>query len=367
MQEQDILLRLSRKDKKEDSCDFREETILEEKRFALLIDAENTSAKYIGTILDELKKCGIVTYRRMYGDFSKPVLAEWNKKALEYAIVPIMQPRYSAAKNAADIMLVIDSMDILYENTVYGFCIVSADSDFTRLASRLREAGKYVIGMGNSRASKSFISACNEYKFLDKISEEDIEKDVEKDKIIENETNNTNKNNNIDSELKQIESDDSSKEKSSVTPLHKIKTEINNIIQLNDNNGSSTNLGSLKSTLQRKYSDFDERNYGYNSMKKFIQEATKFKIVQSRSVVTVSRGNDNSTQIKDLEAEVRDYIKKLACENHEIELGRLGRVLIEKYPDFKHKEYGYSRLSAYVKSIEGLSVNSKNRVTICEK
>ncbi len=333
---------------------------MDEKKFALLIDAENTSAKYIGTILDELKKCGIVTYRRMYGDFSKPMLAEWNKKALEYAIVPIMQPRYSTAKNAADIMLVIDSMDILYADTVYGFCIVSADSDFTRLANRLREAGKYVIGMGNSKASKTFINACNEYKFLDKISEEDIEKDFEKDKIIEDESDNTNKN--IDSEVKQIESEDLSKEKSSVTPLHKIKTEINNIIQLNDNNGSSTNLGSLKSTLQRKYSDFDERNYGYNSMKKFIQEATKFTIVQSGSVVTVTRGNDNNMQNIDLEDEVRNYIKKLS-ENQKIQLGRLGQKLIEKYPGFKYKECGYSRLSAYVKSIDGIVINSKNQVT----
>ena len=348
---------------------------MEEKRFALLIDAENTSAKYIGTILDELKKCGIVTYQRMYGDFSKQQMAEWNKKTLEYAIVPVMQPRYSTSKNAADIMLVIDSMDILYGNTVDGFCIVSADSDFTRLASRLREAGKYVIGMGNSRASKSFITACNEYKFLDKIAEEEIEKDVEKDHKKELEIDTGNKQNmeqkssNLDSVLKQAElvseSDDTLKEKSSITPLNKIKSEINNIIQVNDNSGLCTHLSSLKSTLQKKYSDFDERNYGYNSMKKFIQEATKFKVKQNNTTVIVVRDNDHNEEIKDMNQIVEEYIRQLA--NKGIELGALGNRIKENYPSFKYKDLGYSRLSAYVKSIEGLNVSSKNKVTLTGK
>src|SRR5574344_2053907 len=119
-----------------------------EKKMALLIDAENTSAKYIDVILNELKEYGIITYQRMYGDFSRPEIAEWNKKALEYAIVPIQQPRYSSAKNAADIMLVIDAMDVLYTANVDGSCIVTSDSDFTRLVNRLRENGMFIIGMG---------------------------------------------------------------------------------------------------------------------------------------------------------------------------------------------------------------------------
>ena len=142
-------------------------------RIAVLIDAENTSVKYIEVVLKELKQYGDISVQRMYGDFSNPVMSEWSKKGLEYAIVPIHQARYTASKNASDIMLVIDAMDILFQGSADIFCIVSSDSDFTRLASRLREGGRKVIGMGKSDASKSFITACNEYKFLDKISEEE--------------------------------------------------------------------------------------------------------------------------------------------------------------------------------------------------
>ena len=141
-------------------------------KIALLIDAENTSVKYIDIALKELKQYGDITVQRMYGDFSTDAMSEWSKKGLQYAIVPIHQARYTytASKNASDIMLVIDAMDILFQDNADIFCIISDDSDFTRLASRLREGGKRVIGMGKSKASKTFITACNEYKFLDKIS-----------------------------------------------------------------------------------------------------------------------------------------------------------------------------------------------------
>ena len=121
---------------------------MEEKRLALLIDAENASSKYIDAIISELKKYGVITYQRMYGDFTSSNLSDWHKKALKYAIVPIQQPRYSSGKNASDIMLVIDAMDILYQDKTDGFCIVTSDSDFTRLVNRLREEGMFVIGMG---------------------------------------------------------------------------------------------------------------------------------------------------------------------------------------------------------------------------
>ena len=123
-------------------------------RIAVLIDAENTSVKYIEVVLKELKQYGDISVQRMYGDFSNPVMSEWSKKGLEYAIVPIHQARYTASKNASDIMLVIDAMDILFQGSADIFCIVSSDSDFTRLASRLRAGGRRVgsdAGMANPR------------------------------------------------------------------------------------------------------------------------------------------------------------------------------------------------------------------------
>lgn len=328
---------------------------MEEKKFALLIDAENTSAKYIDTIINELKEYGTITYQRMYGDFTKSVLHDWNKKGLEYAVVPIQQPRYSTGKNAADIMLVIDAMDILYQNNVDGFCLVSSDSDFTRLANRLRESGMMVIGMGDSKASKTFIKVCNEYKYLDKIAEESLEREIEEERIAGEGIAD------IEEDLKEADCIKGLVEKNnSITPLKRVKNEINNIIQINENNGVPTHLGSLKSTLQRRYNDFDERNYGYNSMKKFVQEATRFKIVQNGSATLVVRENDKNRE--DICEAVENYIKRLAATESGIELGRLGQKMKEKYADFKYKDLGYSRLSSYVSSIPGIVVGKDSVV-----
>ena len=120
---------------------------MEDKRYAVLIDSENISARYITAILDEMTKYGIVTYKRIYGDWTNNQASKWRKELLENSITPIQQFSNTAGKNATDSALIIDAMDILYTANVQGFCIVSSDSDFTKLASRLRESGMEVIGM----------------------------------------------------------------------------------------------------------------------------------------------------------------------------------------------------------------------------
>lgn len=120
----------------------------EERKLALLIDSDNVSSKYLNGIFDELSQYGIVTYRRIYGDFTNPANARWSTKLLEKSIIPIQQFSNTTGKNATDSALIIDAMDLLYNSNVDGFCIVSSDSDFTSLASRLRESGKIVIWMG---------------------------------------------------------------------------------------------------------------------------------------------------------------------------------------------------------------------------
>ena len=134
-----------------------------DKRFAVLIDADNVSEKYIKGILDEISNDGILTYKRIYGDWTKPALSSWKSVLLEYSITPIQQYGYTTGKNATDSAMIIDAMDILYSNNVEGYCIVSSDSDFTRLASRLRESGMTVVGMGERKTPKAFISACNRF------------------------------------------------------------------------------------------------------------------------------------------------------------------------------------------------------------
>ena len=132
-----------------------------EKRFALLIDADNVSAKYIKPITDELSKYGTVTYKRIYGDWTLTLHAKWKDALLENSITPIQQFGYTQGKNATDSAMIIDAMDILYTRSVEGFCIVSSDSDFTRLASRIRESGLTVIGMGEKKTPTPFRKACD--------------------------------------------------------------------------------------------------------------------------------------------------------------------------------------------------------------
>lgn len=138
-----------------------------EKRFALLIDADNVSAKYIKPIIDELSNYGTVTIKRIYGDWTLSLHAKWKDALLENSLTPIQQFGYTQGKNATDSAMIIDAMDILYSGHVDGFAIVSSDSDFTRLAARLRESGMQVIGMGEQKTPEPFISACNQFKYLD--------------------------------------------------------------------------------------------------------------------------------------------------------------------------------------------------------
>ena len=132
----------------------------EEKRYALLIDSDNISSKYIDVIFDELSNIGLITVRRIYGDWTRNVNG-WNRDVmLKYSIVPIQQYAYTTGKNATDSAMIIDAMDLLYTGNIEGFCLVSSDSDFTRLATRLRESGKIVIGMGENKTPEAFVNSC---------------------------------------------------------------------------------------------------------------------------------------------------------------------------------------------------------------
>ena len=143
---------------------------MEDKRFALLIVSDNVSSEYVQKILDELTKYGIVTIKRIYGDWTKSNSNKWKNVLLCNSIQPMQQFAYTNGKNATDSFMIIDAMDILYSNNVEGFCLVTSDSDFTRLASRLREAGKNVIGMGETKTPDAFVSACDRFIYLNNIS-----------------------------------------------------------------------------------------------------------------------------------------------------------------------------------------------------
>lgn len=152
-----------------------------EDRFALLIDADNVSAKYIKPILDELSKYGNVTYKRIYGDWTKSNSASWKEELLQNSITPIQQFSYTQGKNSTDSAMIIDAMDMLYTSELEGFCLVSSDSDFTKLASRLRESGKMVIGMGEDKTPLPFRKACDIFTVLEVLLEDNT---IEKESLI---------------------------------------------------------------------------------------------------------------------------------------------------------------------------------------
>jgi uncharacterized LabA/DUF88 family protein len=137
-----------------------------ELKLAVLIDADNIPYSNVKGMLEEIAKYGTPTFKRIYGDWTKPTLSGWKKVLLDNAITPIQQYSYTTGKNSSDSALIIDAMDILYTGGVDGFCIVSSDSDFTRLATRLREAGMKVFGIGEKKTPSSFIASCNKFIYI---------------------------------------------------------------------------------------------------------------------------------------------------------------------------------------------------------
>ncbi|GAB1420525.1 NYN domain-containing protein [Anaerolineales bacterium] len=140
-----------------------------ERQIAMLIDGDNTPYSYIKDILEEASRYGEVTIRRAYGDWTTPNLAKWRPAMLTHAIQPIQQWRYTTGKNATDSALIIDAMDILYSDTVQGFCVVSSDSDYTRLCTRIRESGLFVMGIGRRQTPEAFINACNVFVYVENL------------------------------------------------------------------------------------------------------------------------------------------------------------------------------------------------------
>ncbi len=254
-------------------------------KLAILIDAENISPQYVNVILDEAANIGNIIYKRIYGNWTSPQMAAWKSVILENAIQPIQQFNNASGKNASDSALIIDAMDLLYQAGLDGFVIVSSDSDFTRLASRLRESGKYVLGMGNSQTPVSFISACHKFLYLD-VLYADSQKTEE-----ETETH--------PAEQEGSASHASQEPRKNGKNLKKIKRILIQLAEENSSeNGwiSSSLLGTL---LFRRLPDFDPRLFGCKKFTQFIQSTDLFKMQTS--------GETGSGRNKD----ARNYFFKL--------------------------------------------------------
>ena len=231
-------------------------------KIAVLIDADNVSDKYIKYIFDEISNLGMPTFKRIYGDWTKPQLGSWKTVLLNYSITPIQQYSYTTGKNATDAALIIDAMDILYSNNVDGFCIVSSDSDFTRLATRLREAGMYVVGMGEKKTPTPFISACEKFKYLEVLAS-DPEAAAEQSESVQN--------------------GKQGNQKEGMASKKELIQSLKTIITESSDEDGWANLGEVGSRLNNRYPDFDTRNYGHSKLRPLILSLNQFEIEARRT------------------------------------------------------------------------------------
>ena len=237
-------------------------------RLAVLIDADNVPYANVKAMLAEIARYGTPTIKRIYGDWTQPTLSGWKKVLLENAVTPIQQYSYTTGKNSTDSAMIIDAMDILYTNRVDGFCLVSSDCDFTRLATRLREAGKLVIGIGEQKTPTPFISACDRFIYLEILSDDKKKKQRS---------------------MKARGSQPALEEPGIGMPAAAVRQKGNRLPQevsemiivsvndLADENGWAF-LGDVGNLLLKKQPSFDSRNYGYQKLSQLIQAMYRFEI-----------------------------------------------------------------------------------------
>lgn len=230
-------------------------------KLAVLIDADNIPYSNIKGMLDEITKFGIPTIKRIYGDWTKPSVSGWKQPLLEHAITPIQQYSYTTGKNATDSAMIIDAMDILHSDKVDGFCLVSSDSDFTRLAVRLRESGMFVLGLGEKKTPNPFIVACDKFIYIE---------------ILENSDNQQN-----------TQSPGASTETKSpnIEPVNKKLIQLlkSTIRDVADDDGWAY-LGEVGNLIIKKRPDFDSRNYGFPKLPPLIKSQKKVFEIDERDI-----------------------------------------------------------------------------------
>lgn len=234
-------------------------------RLAVLIDADNIPAKYIQGMMEEIARYGTPTIKRIYGDWTRPNLGSWKSLLLDYAITPVQQFGYTTGKNSTDSALIIDAMDILYSEKADSFCLVSSDSDFTRLATRLREAGKTVYGIGEQKTPNAFIAACDKFIYLEILDETSHD---ESEAASETQTRGQ----------KPQKTQPQGKKKT----IRKIGPDVIKLISstirdVEDENGWAY-LGEVGSLLVKKQPSFDPRNYGFEKLTPMIKSIGKYDI-----------------------------------------------------------------------------------------
>jgi len=236
-----------------------------QQKLAVLIDADNAQASIIENLLAEIAKYGTASVKRIYGDWTNPYLKSWKEVLLDYSIQPIQQFGYTQGKNATDSALIIDAMDLLYTSEFDGFCLVSSDSDFTKLAARLRESGLIVYGFGEQKTPDAFVAACDKFIFTEVLQDEKSEPSIRKQTT------------------RQLKQDT------------KLLNLLRNAVEAVSDESNWAHLAPVGSYIAKKSSEFDPRNYGYEKLGELV-EATKLFDMERRPT---SNGRSKLIYVKD--------------------------------------------------------------------
>jgi uncharacterized LabA/DUF88 family protein len=220
-------------------------------KLAVLIDADNTQPAIIEGLLDEVAKYGVASVKRIYGDWTSTTLRQWKERLLEYAIQPIQQFAYTQGKNATDSAMIIDAMDLLYSQKLDGFCIVSSDSDFTRLAARLREAGHTVYGFGEKKTPRAFVAVCDKFVYTEILRDNQEESDEDDARP----ASRPRKDFKVDRRL--------------------LKLLRDSVDDLADESGWAY-LGAVGQKVTNRSSEFDPRNYGFRKLGDLFRAIPQF-------------------------------------------------------------------------------------------
>lgn len=308
---------------------------------AVLIDADNTSHKFIASILEEVAKYGAAYVKHVYGDWSSPALKSWKEKCLSLGLIAIQQFSYTSKKNATDIAMVIDAMDLLHSSKFDGFCLVSSDSDFTGLASRIRKEGGFVYGIGTKQAPEAFRMSCDKFIFTENLTREISEENEER-------------------EQKEEGSDlDERTLPTSATDLRsdaKLISLIRNGIKEHESVIGFASLGAVGSYINKLSPEFDSRNYGYEKLSELIQTIGFFSYGVRNNQIYISNKipNDEWNRIFSV---IKESIIKHKKDDDWARIQSIGTDL--RSNGISYKELGYTKLSDFLETVSEIEVKEK--------
>ncbi|HYQ72472.1 MAG TPA: NYN domain-containing protein [Gammaproteobacteria bacterium] len=229
-------------------------------RLAVLIDADNAQPSIVEELLAEIANYGVASVKRIYGDWTAPNLKGWKEVLLQHSIQPVQQFSYTKGKNATDSAMIIDAMDLLYTSNFNGFCLVSSDSDFTKLASRIRESGLLVYGFGEKKTPSAFVSACDKFIYTEVLHAK------------------TNGNDAI-----------SKKSSSELKQDTKLVTLLRNAVEASSDESGWAHLAPVGSNIAKQSPEFDSRNYGYRKLGELVSATGLFELEERQIGTTESK------------------------------------------------------------------------------